>query len=196
MPLIPGGINMSDIRARMFNRRARSKNSHPERILSVLDIKKGQIVADIGVGGGYFSLEFSRGVGPEGMVYGIDANPGFLEHLERCAREQKVSNITALTAREDAFPQECRDCDLIFLRNVYHHLSERSRYFSEAKRALKKEGRVAIIDYKEKGTLRFHRLFGHAVERDTIESEMEAAGFVLEEEYDILPQQNFLIFRH
>ena len=83
--------------------------------------------------------------------------------------------------------------DLIFISNTYHHITERRiEYFDNARRYLKPGGRIAIIDYKKEGFVR--RVFGHAMERDVIVSEMESAGYRLESDHDFLPKQYFLVF--
>ena len=56
----------------------------------------------------------------------------------------------------------------------------------------RRRGRIAIIDYKREGFVR--RVFGHAMERDVIVSEMESAGYRLESDHNFLPKQHFLVF--
>jgi ubiquinone/menaquinone biosynthesis C-methylase UbiE len=184
---------MGNFRAAMFNRRAGSPKSKPDEIIKVLSPEKGQKVVDIGVGGGYFALRFAGLVGEAGTVYGIDTDRNFLDNLQ-AMQDSHSGNIVTIQADGIRFPGGCRDCDLVFARNVYHHIQDRVRYFRDVRQALKPGGKVAIIDYEKGGSFSFHSLFGHNVPRDTIISEMEEAGYGLREEYDFLPEQNFLIF--
>jgi len=52
--------------------------SKPDQILEAIALKPGQNIADIGSGGGYFSLRFAKIVGQEGKIYAVDANQDFL----------------------------------------------------------------------------------------------------------------------
>jgi predicted methyltransferase len=83
--------------------------------------------------------------------------------------------------------------DLIFLRNVYHHIPNRVEYFAKLKESLKPEGRLAIVEHKGGGGL--HRIFEHRVTGETIIEEMTKAGYRVIENLDILLKQSFIIFQ-
>lgn len=169
--------------------------SKPDETIKVLSLAKGQKVVDIGVGGGYYSLRFAEIVGNEGKVYGVDTNRNFLDFLSQSAKEKGFENVVVIPADGRDFPESFHDCDLVFMRNVFHHIPERIEYFRNMKEVLKPEGKVAIIDYKDTGSFSFHSLFGHKVSREEVISEMELAGYRLQEEYDFLSEQNFLVFK-
>ena len=61
----------------MFNRKASDPKNKPDEILEALELQQGQRVADIGAGGGYFSLRFAEAVGKDGRVFAVDTNPKF-----------------------------------------------------------------------------------------------------------------------
>ena len=179
----------------MFNKKASDPKNKPDEILKALELRQGQRVADIGAGGGYFSLRFAEAVGKNGRVFAIDTNPKFLEFIENSAKEKELNSIeTVLTMEENpALPD--KSIDLIFMRNVCHHLSNRVEYFKKLKSALKPEGRIAIIDYKAGGgRFSFHRKFGHYVPKENLKAEMKEAGYQLEKDLDFLPEQSFMIF--
>ena len=186
---------MYNLKAKMFNRKAAGPKSKPDKVIRSLSLKEGQHVADIGVGGGYFSFRFAELVGESGKVYGIDTDRKFLEFLETNAKKQGYSNIVTVLAEGKGFPLSSNKLDLVFLRNVCHHIPDRVNYFREIATCLKPDGRVAIIDYSGKGSWSFHRMFGHYVDKGTISLEMIEAGYQLSEEYDFLPEQSFQVFR-
>ena len=66
-------------KAKMFNKKASDPKNKPDQIIETLGLQPGQTIADIGAGGGYFSLRFADAVGRKGVVYAIDTNPEFLE---------------------------------------------------------------------------------------------------------------------
>ena len=182
------------IKAKLFNKKASDPKNKPQDVLDSLRIKKGSKIADIGAGGGYFSLRFADAVGREGKIYAVDTNPEFLEFIRNYAKEKGLDNVETILAAGDNLNLPEGSIDLIFVRNVYHHLQNRVEYFRKLKILLKPEGRVAIIEYKAGGFFSFHAIFGHYVKREVIAEEMEKAGYMADENFDFLPEQSFTIF--
>ncbi|RLE07622.1 hypothetical protein DRJ00_07785, partial [Candidatus Aerophobetes bacterium] len=85
------GIKMKNLQAKMFNKKASNPKNKPDQILEAIALKPGQSIADIGAGGGYFSLRFAEMVGKKGKVYALDTNPGFLEFIKNSAKEKKLN---------------------------------------------------------------------------------------------------------
>jgi ubiquinone/menaquinone biosynthesis C-methylase UbiE len=183
-----------NFKAEMFNKKASDPKNKSDEILVTLGLQQGQKVADIGAGGGYFSLRFAETVGTGGRVFAVDTNLEFLEFIKSSAREKGLVNVkTVLAAKENAtLPR--KSLNLIFMRNVCHHLLKRVEYFKGLKDALKTDGRIAIIEYRGGKGFSFHRLFGHYVPKERIIKEMEEAGYQLEKDLDFLPEQSFMIF--
>ena len=182
------------IKAKMFNKKASNPKNKPREVLDSLRIEKGSMIADIGSGGGYFSIQFADLVGKEGKVYAIDTDHEFLEFIRKGAEEKGLDNVETVIAAGDNLNLPEGILDLIFVRNVYHHLQNRVEYFRKLRILLKPEGRVAIIEYKPCGFFSFHAIFGHYVKREVIMDEMEKAGYTLDEKFDFLPEQSFTVF--
>lgn len=185
---------MKNYKARLFNRTASDPKSKPDQILKTLALQQGQKIADIGAGGGYFSLQFADAVGQEGKVYAVDIDPEFLEFIRNCANEKGLYNVEAILATEGKLPLPERSLDVVFMRKVYHHLKSRVEYFRNLRRLLKPDGKIAIVEYKRGGFFSFRRIFRHYVPRETIVEEMEEAGYRLDKDFDFLPKQSFTIF--
>jgi ubiquinone/menaquinone biosynthesis C-methylase UbiE len=182
-------------KAKMFNRKAASKKSKPNEIIKKLNIQHGQTIADIGSGGGFFTFLFSQIVGQKGKIYAVDTNKDFLEFIDTQAIRLGLTNITTIQTTEQTIPLPLASIDLLFVRSVYHHLQNRPHYFSEAKKLLKPEGRIAIIEYTKQGSrLSFHRRCGHNVPPEIIIKEMNNAGYNVAASFDFLPVQSFTIF--
>jgi len=182
-----------NFQSKMFNRKASDPKNKPDQILKALALQPRQNVADIGAGGGYFSLRFAEALGREGHVFAVDTNPDFLEFIKESAKERGLDNVETVLATEDGMTLP-ESVDLIFMRNVCHHISNRVEYFTKLKEKLKPEGRIAIIEYKRGGGFSFHRMFGHFVPKEIIVAEMNKAGYRLKEDFDFLPEQSFIIF--
>ncbi len=182
----------SGIKQRIYEPADRDSWQHPERVIESLSIAPGQRIADLGAGGGYFTFRLARAVGATGVVYAIDVDPDMTGLLERSAAEGDYTNVEVLLVDPAAPELPHTGLDLIFTCNTYHHLEERPDYFKRLKRYLSPDGRVAIIDHKPEGWLQ--RIFPHSSRSETIRSEMEAAGYRLQSDYDYLPKQSFLVF--
>ena len=181
-------------KAEMFNRKASDPKNKPDEILKALGLQQRQKVADVGSGGGYFALRFAEIVEAEGRVFAVDTNPKFLEFIQDSAKEKVLTNVETVLTEEDKPILPEKSVDLVFMRNVCHHLSNRVDYFRRLRNSLKTSGRVAIIEYRSGRGFSFHRLFGHYVAKEKIIEEMQEAGYKLEKEVDFLPEQSFTLF--
>jgi len=185
---------MKNLQAKMFNKKASDPKNKPDQIIEAVALKPGQIIADIGAGGGYFSLRFAKIVGREGKVYAVDVNPDFLKFIKNSAKENKLNNVITKLTTENRLDLPEKSLDFIFMRNITHHISNRVKYFGNLKKFLKPDGRVIIIEYKPGKSLSFRGIFGHHVAKEIIVREMEEAGYLLEKEFDFLPEQHFTIY--
>lgn len=165
----------------------------PERVVESLQIDMGNRVADLGSGSGYFTFRLADAVGSEGMVYAVDVDSAMNAYLKNITDKREYDNVEVVLA-ENHDPLIPTPVDLIFTSNTYHHIEDRSNYLNNVKKYLEPGGRVAILDYN--GTRWKTKLFGHNhwTVRDTIISEMTAAGFTLVGDYDFVKRQSFLIF--
>ncbi len=182
---------MADFQAKMFNKKASDPKNKPDQIIEAIALRFGQSIADIGSGGGYFSLRFAKIVREEGRVYAVDTKPEFLEYVKNSAKEKGLNNIPTLVSGDKLDLPE-KSLDLIFMRNVTH-IPNRVEYFKNLKRFLKPSGRIAIIKYKKGKTFTFRGLFGHYVHKETIVQEMEKTGYCWKRN-TIFYQNNILQF--
>mgnify|MGYP001087614146 CR=1 FL=1 len=178
----------------MFNKKASDPKNKPDQIIEAIALKHSQSIADIGAGGGYFSLKFAEIVGEEGNVYAVDTKPEFLEYVKNSAKERGLNNLVPILVKEGRLNLPEKSLDFIFMRNVTHHIPNRVKYFRNLKNFLKSDGRIVIIEYKKGKFFTFRGLFGHDVSKEVIKQEMEEAGYLLEKEFDFLPEQHFTIY--
>jgi len=181
-------------KAEMLNSKAAREESKAAEVVAALKLKKGMRVADIGSGGGYFSLLLAKAVGVKGKVYMVDTDQKHLDFSMALAKEKGITNVVPVLASGGPPNLPEHKIDLIFMRSVCHHMKNRASYFSALKRFLAPGGRVALIDYPRGPFLRFRWLFGHYVERDVAGKEMLEAGFHLDESFGFIPRQWFMVF--
>ncbi len=178
-----------------FNMRAAQAGSQAQKIVETMALKPGEKVADLGSGGGYFVLRFAAAVAPRGLAYALDTNDDFLAYVTAQARQENIKNIVPVRLREGTFvlPERVK-LDVLFSRNVYHHLDNRVEYFKNIKPFLNKGARLYILDHKKKFGFSFHAIFKHATKETTIISEMREAGYRFVKKHDFLAEQSFLEF--
>jgi len=165
----------------------------PGKVIEVLRIKQGDSIADIGAGSGYFTIPFAKTVGEEGSVYAVDIEQGMLDHIKQQADSEKLSNIPLIKVDADSSGLKEKSVDLVFICDTYHHIENRKVYFQKLKGAMKKNGRLAIVDFQKK-EMSFGPPLWMKIKREDVINEIEDAGFKLEEEYYFLPYQYFLVF--
>ena len=191
-----GNLSVEIIRrkALMFNKKAANPKNKPDQILDAIGLKSGQTIADIGSGGGYFSFRFAEIVGDNGRVYAVDTNQAYLGLIKHNAEEWGLDNVKPVFASGDKLDMPESKLDIVFMRNVTHHIEDRKRYFRNFGKYMKSDGRFVVIEYNKGKPIGFRRLFGHYVPKGVIIEEMDEVGFDLENDFDFLPEQHFCIF--
>ena len=179
-------------RTERYNKIAGKAKNKSSEIIERLGIKANDKILEIGVGGGYYAEVFSDLVGVGGLYYGADTSDEFLENLIKINQKMNNNNIRILKIEDNIIPKPDKKIDLIFTRNVYHHLSNREKYFEKLHEFLEKDGKIVIIDYNERFSLA--RLFGHYTKSKVIITEMQRANYLLKAEYNILEGQSFFVF--
>ena len=178
---------------KMLNREAASPKNRAGEILENLQIREGSAIADIGSGGGYFTLEFARRVGSAGRVYAVDNRQKNLDFIRRLSEREGLDNVDFVLAEGDDMSLPTAGLDLVFARNVFHHLPEPGQYFENLKRFMRPDGKVALIEHKPKSGFSFVAMFKHYTPVETILRQMDNAGYSLEKPFD-LPNQTFELF--
>jgi arsenite methyltransferase len=88
---------------KLLNYEASLSKSGVNRIIKVLNIEKGNIIADIGSGGGFFTLVFAENVGEDGRVYAVDTNRKYLNFVERQVRKRALNNVVTVLGGSHGF---------------------------------------------------------------------------------------------
>jgi len=182
-------------KAKMFNNKASRKKSKANKVIDIIKIMKGNKIADIGSGGGYFTIRFAKLVGDEGHIYAIDTNSEFLKYIKLQADKNDLKNITTIQVDDDKPKLPKEKLDYIFLRNVYHHIPNRLKYLQILGEGLGKDGKIIIIEHNGSGYLNFNKLFGHYIKPEIIKNEMKKVGYIIDEEHYFITQQSFTIFK-
>ena len=162
------------------------------RIYATLDLRSTSRVADVGAGTGVYSLELARELAPDGYVYATEIDLGRLAAIRMAVSEAGLDNVTTLESggTKTGLPPSC--CDGVFLRRVYHHLTDPIAIAADLLAVLRPGGRLAIIDFEPNQWLSLissvqgapESRTGHGVDPGVVIAELTAAGFVLDARHD------------
>jgi ubiquinone/menaquinone biosynthesis C-methylase UbiE len=176
-----------------YERAERESWQKPDEIVKALELKNGDVVADIGAGTGYFSRRFAKAVAPAGKVYAVDIAADILEFLKKDSEKQNLNNIVLVLSKEDDPMLPENSVDLAFFSDTTHHIANRANFYRKMRPGLKKGGLMAIVDFPPDASVHPHKA-EELVPRSQVIAEAEEAGFKLRKEFKFLPRQYFLVF--
>jgi len=126
----------------------------PEMIMDDLNIAEGAVVADLGAGGGWFTIQLAHRVGSNGLVYAEDVQAPMLDAIRRRAQRENLTNVRTVlgTANDPKIPH---GLDAAIIVDVYHEMACAARascdepvaLLKNVARALKPQGRLGIVDF-------------------------------------------------
>ncbi len=126
---------------------SRELYSARNEVLASVELREGDIVADIGAGTGLYSLLFADAVGQSGHVYAVDIEPLFLDLINRRAEDLGLYNITAVLGRQNDVSLPEQSVDVVFVADTYHYFENREEIMRTVMKALKPGGSLIIVDY-------------------------------------------------
>lgn len=183
----------------LFNNPKREQWEQTSKIVASLKIKKGEQIADIGCGPGYYTHKFASLVGPSGRVYAADINDAHLKYLQDLNQKLNVQNIQIVTSRIDNICMT-NPVDMVFMCSVYHIVyatdieQVKDRFVGSIRDVLKKDGRLVIVDNAlvEDQTLPYH---GPFIAKELIVTQLKHYGFKVVGYYQYIPQRYVLVFK-
>ena len=166
----------------------------PDQIMDALAIADGSRVADLGAGGGWFTIRLARRVGPHGIVYAEDVQPQMIEAIERRVQREGLRNVKTVlgTARNPQLPAS--ELNAVLIVNAYPEIEDPITLLGNVARALRPDGRLGIVDFKRQGGGPGPRL-EERVDPELIVKDAAAAGMRLLSREAFLPYQYLLVFQ-
>jgi SAM-dependent methyltransferase len=154
--------------------------------MAVADLREGEVVLDLGSGGGIDVILSARRVGPTGLVYGLDMTDEMLALARKNAEEAGISNAIFLKGIIEQVPLPADSVDVVISNCVINLSIDKAAVLAEIGRVLKPSGRVGVSDVVAEDHLslaeRAERgshvgCIAGALSRAEYVSGLEAAGF-------------------
>jgi arsenite methyltransferase len=149
-------------------------------------LSPGEIVLDLGSGGGIDVLLSARRVGPTGKAYGLDMTDEMLALANENKRKAGASNVEFLKGEMESIPLPDNSVDVIISNCVINLSADKDRVLREAFRVLKPGGRFAVSDVVTRGeiapevrqsVLLWVGCMAGALEENEYRGKLSAAGF-------------------
>ena len=113
---------------------------------AVADLREGEIVLDLGSGGGIDVILSAKRVGPAGIAYGLDMTDEMLALAQQNAREAGVSNVHFLKGEIERIPLPAASVDVVISNCVINLSTDKAAVLTETARVLRPGGRLGISD--------------------------------------------------
>lgn len=169
-----------------FESPERDSYQHPDKVLEYLGDISNKKIMDIGAGSGYFSVKLAE---KGAKVIAADVNDEFQMALKKRVEENSIENIELRKIPFDNPGLSKKEVDIVLIVNTYHHIDDRSVYFSKVKKGIKENGELVVIDFYKK-ELPVGPNTDHKISKDVVIKELQQAAFtIVEVNVDLLPYQ-------
>lgn len=164
----------------------------PDAIMDALGIADGAAVADIGAGGGWFTVRLARRVGPNGIVYAQDVQVPMLEAIQRRVDREGLKNVRTIKGEAGDPRLPPASVDVVLIVDSYHEFTDPVELLRHLAAALKPGGRIGVVNFTKRGGGPGPASEDRKDESQVI-AEARAAGLALVRKETFLPFHYFLV---
>jgi SAM-dependent methyltransferase len=168
--------------------KSRDQAGEAERVMNLLGVTAGLMVADIGAGSGYYTVRLARRVGPSGYVFAEDVVPEYLVRLARRIAGEGLAGIVTVVRGDPHDPRlPPASVDLALLVHMYHEVQQPYGLLWNLRPALRAGARVAVIDARKQTE-------AHGTPPDLLRCEVAAVGYRQTAFYDLQERSYLAVF--
>ncbi len=195
------GIGLSSASAQLGQRPAEEYIDRMERpgrveglkvdeVIAKLELKPGDVVADIGSGGGAFSIPMARAIAPNGTLYAVDIDQDMIDFVADRAETEGLNNVRPVLGEYDDPKLPVRDVDVAFFHSVLHMIEHRQAYLNAAATYLKPDGQIVIIDRNPEDVNGWMWL-----KRSDVDTWMAAISFYPAQRFGLYDRKYFVVYQ-
>jgi protein-L-isoaspartate O-methyltransferase len=180
--------------AEWLERPEREKQERPDLLLSALKVKKGEVLADIGAGTGYYTRRLAELTGSNGTVYAVDIQQEMLDLLTNKMAELNIHNVKPVlgTLTDPKLPSG--KVDLALMVDVYHEFDHPYEMAQAICEGLKAGGRLVFVEFRaEDPKVPIKEV--HKMSEAQVKKEMSVQPLEWVETNESLPWQHIIVFR-
>jgi len=182
----PGGIPWLD-------RPEREDEEQPAKVIEALELKGGEIIADVGAGSGYFTFRLAPKVGDKGKILAVEIQDEMIAELKKRIDKNNVTNVETVKCTESDPRLPEAGVDIVLMVDVYHEIAFPWEVMTAIRKALKPGGRMVFIEYrKEDPKVPIKEV--HKMSIEQLKKEMAVVGLDHVKTVDTLPRQHIAIF--
>jgi ubiquinone/menaquinone biosynthesis C-methylase UbiE len=137
---------VAPISSRYLNEDTRESVGEFATVSRLAEVQPRMFVADIGAGGGYYTVRLSPMVGPKGRVLAEDIVPATIRALGQRIQRERLDNVAIKLGEPDDPQLPAGSLDRIFMIHMYHEIERPSEFLWHMRAALKSDGRVIVVD--------------------------------------------------
>lgn len=175
-----------------LERGEREKEENTSTLLENMNIKKADVIADIGAGSGYHVFKMAR-MAANGTIYAVDIQEEMLSAMRDKKTADKVTNVNLVKGSEKSANLAPDSVDKVLIVDVYHEMNFPYEMLASIKKAMRADAKLYLIEYRgEDPNVPIKKL--HKMTEAQAVKELKALGLVLEKNMDNLPWQHCMVF--
>ncbi len=151
---------------------SRDKAGEAAKVIKLLGIDGGDVVADTGAGSGYYTMRVAPKVGPKGRVFAEDIVANYLQRLKTRVRHAGLTNVSFVLGSPSDPRLPAGRIDTALLIHMYHEIEEPYGLLWKLRGSLKPDGRIAVVDLDRATEF-------HGTPKALLACEVKAVGYEL-----------------
>jgi ubiquinone/menaquinone biosynthesis C-methylase UbiE len=137
---------VAPISSRYLNEDTRDNLGEFRTVTRLAEVTQRMSVADIGAGGGYYTVRLSPMVGNKGRVLAEDIVPATIRALAQRIQRERLDNVAIRLGQPNDPQLPAGSFDRVFMIHMYHEIARPSEFLWNLRAALKSDGRVIVVD--------------------------------------------------
>ncbi|HMD83665.1 MAG TPA: methyltransferase domain-containing protein [Terriglobia bacterium] len=176
-----------------LDRPQREGEEHPEVVIDAMELRGGEVVADLGAGSGYFTFRLAAKVGKTGKVLAVEIQDEMIETLRQRAATLGFTNVEEVKGSETDPKLPAGGVNRVLMVDVYHELAYPFEVMTKVREALKPGGQVVFVEYRKEDPLIPIKEV-HKMSAEQLAKEMKAVGLAQVRTVESLPSQHIVVF--